>query len=415
MEYQTYNFNSFNLYTIKTNKFKNCHLEVVFREKLTKEKIIPRKFLIELLSYSTQKFNTQRKLNIYLEELYNANLYAVTSRVGKCLLTNFCLDFLNPKYCEEGYLEKILNLITEVIFAPNDYSNESFQTIKNNILDEVKISMENPRTLAYRNLFKIMDENADLAYDMIGTKEEIECITKEDIQKDYKRLFEEAYCDIYLIGDLDMDKMKEYFENNFIFRTIKNYDLEIFSSGKTRSKIKVKKENADIKQANLLIGCNIDNPDVEQKDIIGYLYNYILGGSSLNTKLAKYLRQDNSLCYTANSIYQKYDSVIILYAGIDKKNYNKAVTLMKKALKEISNKITPEELENAKKGIITSLNMIYDNPSTIINNYLFLNIANLQTVEERIKNVKKVTVDDIKKFAKKVKINTIYLLSGVEK
>ena len=88
--------------------------------------------------------------------------------------------------------------------------------------------------------------------------------------------------------------------------------------------------------------------------------------------------------------------------------------LVKKALKDMLTNLSEEELENAKRNIITSLNMIDDNPATLVNNYLFKNIANLKDVEERIKSVKKVSVQDIKLFAKKVKINTIYLLSGVK-
>lgn len=414
MEYKTYNFNSFNLYTIKTDKFKNCHLEIVFREQIQKNKIIPRKFLMELLSFSTATYNTQKSFSMHLEDLYNANFYGLLSRVGQCLLTNFCLDFLNPRYCEEGYLKQILNLVTEAIFKPNSFDNENFQIIKNNILNDEKKATENIRASAYRQLFKNMDANAPLAYDMLGTKEQIENVTPQDVQAEYTRLLEEDYCDIYLIGNLDMDNIADYLEKNFISRIVKNYNIEIFSEGKTHNRIQTKKETANINQTHLLIGCNIVNPLPEERDVVGYLYNYILGGSSLNTKLASYLRQENSLCYTTNSIYQKYDNAIILYAGIAKKNSSKAIALMKKALKEMGNKITEEELANAKKGIITSLNMIEDNPSSLINNFLFQNIANLKTVEQRIKEIKQVTVNDLKKLAKKIKINTIYILSGVE-
>ncbi len=414
MEYKTYPFNSFNLYTIKTDKFKNCHLEVVFRRKVQKENIVLRKFLMEILSYSTSDYPNQIELNKHLEDLYNTSFYGLLSRVGNCLLTSFCYDFLNPKYCENNFLTELLNFVIAVIFKPNIFDENNFKLIKNNLLNEVRIKDENPKVLAYRHLFKNIDENMPLSYDMVGTNEEVENVTISDLKEEYSKLLEEDYCDIYLVGNLDMDKIADFFENKFANRIVKNYDLDIISSPKIRNTPKVKKETASINQANLLIGCNLVNPTLEQRDIIAYLYNYMLGGGSLNNKLAKYLRCDNSLCYTTNSIYQKYDSIIILYAGIAKKNYNKALSLMKKALKEMVNKITTEELEDAKKGLITSLNMIEDNESSLINNYLFCNIAHLEPVEKRIAAIRKVTKEDIKKFAKKVKINTIYMLSGVK-
>ena len=419
MEYKVFNFNSFNLYTVKTTNFKNCHLEIVFRSKALEEKIIPRKLLMEFLTYSTSEFNTQRKLSEYLEELYNTSFYSSLSRVGSSLLTNFCFDFLNPKYTDTNFLDQVLTLITATITKPNlDNTPESlnnFKIIKSKMLNDITTSLENKKAYAYRKLFKYMDKNAYLSYDMLGTKEQINELNFEDLQSEYQRLIKEDFCDIYLIGNLDMEYIAKFFSKNFNIRVIKDYTLSLYAPGNSRSKVQIKKEKDKLEQSHLLVGCNLNNITEEEKDIIAYMYNYILGGNSLDTKLAKYLRQDNSLCYTVNSIYQKYDGVIVIYAGINTKSYNKAVSLIKKSLKEMTSKITTTELENAKKGITTSLNMINDNQNSIINNYLFENIASLDKVENRLKKLKSVKVEDIMKLAKKVKINTIYFLNGVEK
>ena len=39
MEYKVYDYNSYRIHTIKTDKFKNCTLEIMFRNKLEKDKI----------------------------------------------------------------------------------------------------------------------------------------------------------------------------------------------------------------------------------------------------------------------------------------------------------------------------------------------------------------------------------------
>ena len=258
-----------------------------------------------------------------------------------------------------------------------------------------------------------MDNEAFLSYDMLGTKEEIENITNQKVFQEYQKMFEEDYCDIYVIGNLDMKYIAKFWEENFSCHVIKNYPLNLFSEGKSRKRILNKKETTPLAQAHLLVGCNIMISSSEN-DTVAYVYNYILGGGTIDNKLGNLLRQDNTLCYTTNSLYQKYDNVIIIYAGIDSQNYNKAVTLIKKALKEMTNKVTEQELENAKKGLINALTMIEDSPSSLINNYLFQNIANLESVDKRIEKIKRLTTNEIMKFAKKVKINTIYMLSGVE-
>lgn len=418
MEYKTYNFHSFNVHTIKTNKFKNCHMEVVFRNQALKEEIMARKFLIELLSFNTKNYNTQKEFSILLEDLYNTNYYALISRVGSNFFTTFCYDFLNPKYCEKGYLDQVLNLPIETILNPNiienEFDHQSFQIIKNNILAEIESSKENIKGSAYRRLFNLMDKDSYLSFDMIGTKEDAEKINAKELIKTYEKMLYEDYCDIYIIGNLDMDYIASYFENNFDLRMIKNQEIPLYYDLTLRKKIQVIKEYKDIAQGNLLVGCDIVNSNEKNRDIIAYLYNFILGAGSLDTKLGTYLRQDNSLCYTVNSIYQKYDSAIIIYAGIDPNNFDLALKLIKKSLKEMLLNISEEELNNAKLSLITSLNMISDSPSSLINNYLFRNIANLKTVEERIDDIKKVSISDIKLFAKNVKINTVYMVSGVK-
>lgn len=416
MEYKTYNFNSFNLYTVKTNKFKNCHMEVVFRNKLSAEEIMARKFLVEMICYTTANYPTQKELSIHLEDLYNISFYGLLSRVGTSIFTTLCFDFLNPKYCEKGYIDNVIDLVPEVIMNPNitngEFDNTSFNVIQNAIINEIVASKENTKSYAYRGLFKAMDEKSYLATDMIGTKEQALQINPKDLVDVYHKMINEDICDIYIVGDLDMDDIASSLEEKLLLRSIKDYDLSLFYQPTSRNKVQVTNEEKDLNQANLLIGCNVTDASLEQKSIVAYVYNFILGGGSLDTKLAKYLRQDNSLCYTTNSLYQKYDSVIVLYAGIDKANYKQAVTLMKKALKEMTTGIKEEELDNAKKNLITALNMVYDNPSNIVNDYLFRNIADLGTVEERIKKIEEVSIEDVERFAKKVKINTIYMLGG---
>ena len=146
------------------------------------------------------------------------------------------------------------------------------------------------------------------------------------------------------------------------------------------------------------------------------LFNLIFGTGGLTSKLYRYLREENSLCYSVSSMFQLFDNLLIIYAGIEKKDKNKCVKLVKKALKEMVNgDFSDEELENAKKNCISSLKMSIDTPSGNINSYLFHESLDFPLFDERIKDIKSVTKEEIIKVAKKIKLNTIYLLSGGDK
>ena len=134
----------------------------------------------------------------------------------------------------------------------------------------------------------------------------------------------------------------------------------------------------------------------------------ILGGGSLETKLYNRLRNENSLCYSCSSMYQKFDNLLILHTAVSPENEGVAIKLMKKALFDmIEGNITEEEIENAKKLITTTLTMSEDVPGRIVDNYLYKNLYGLDELEIRIKNYNSITKKEIVNFAKKVRLNTI--------
>ena len=87
MVYKEYKMGPYNLHTIKTDKFKLVHMEI-FRNIAVKEDITKRKFLFDLLTDLNKEYNSKRNLVLRLEDLYNASLYSVTSKVGNLVITN---------------------------------------------------------------------------------------------------------------------------------------------------------------------------------------------------------------------------------------------------------------------------------------------------------------------------------------
>jgi len=161
---------------------------------------------------------------------------------------------------------------------------------------------------------------------------------------------------------------------------------------------------------------NLDGLTKRERDFVIHLYNVILGSGGLTSKLYKYLREENSLCYVVSSMYQKYDGLLMVYSGIDKKDKNKCIKLVNKAMNEMmKGYFSDEELENAKRSVISSIKMSEDTNGGIINNYLFNDLDNLPLYDERVKEFKTITKEEIMEVAHKIKTNTIYLLRGEDK
>ena len=75
--------------------------------------------------------------------------------------------------------------------------------------------------------------------------------------------------------------------------------------------------------------------------------------------------------------------------------------------------ISNEELENAKAHLVNIYTSLDDQPRTkadLIASWLFEGESG--DVEALIENIKKVSVEDIKKIAEYVKLDTVYFLTG---
>ena len=56
-----------------------------------------------------------------------------------------------------------------------------------------------------------------------------------------------------------------------------------------------------------------------------------------------------------------------------------------------------------------------DYPSSLVNNYYDNQIDNISLFKDRIEEINKVTIDDIKEVANKIKLNTVFLFGGDSK
>lgn len=418
MKYKTYNCNSFNIYTIKTDRFKTSHLEVIFKNVLKKEEIGTYSFLADILSEGCKKYPRKKDLITRFEELYKIVIYASTMRVGNVIDLHVSLDFINPEYIEdEGYIEDVIKTLFEVINNPNvcndEFDLKTFNIVKERLRREINSLKENPVKQSIKEAIKTMDTNSPTSYEILGTIEELENITPAKLYDAYKSLRKNFKVDVFLIGNLDMDNVasliKKYFKNRYIVSD----NFEVMVDNKETKKVKVKAMKSDNIQTNLVMLFNLKNLSELEKNITLNCFNYLYGSGGLTSKLYKSIREENSLCYAINSMYLKYDKLLMVQISLDNCNVKKAISLVKKELKSMQNgNFSEEEVKDAINNMVISLDMSLDNNIAILNNYVFNIYDKLPSIEERKEYFKKLTKEDIVNVSKKVKLNTIFTLEG---
>lgn len=416
MLYKEYKCNTYNVYTVKTDKFKTCHMEIIFRNNIDKATVTKRSLLSEMLVENSNIYKTKKDMNIELENLYNSFFYSVINRVGSSILTSYCFDFIDPNLVNENIEEfikfPIINIMNPNVLN-NEFENNTFNYVKQRVKKDIESIIEEPKKYSIKKLLENMC-NTESSIDINGNIEDLEMITPTNLFEFYNECLQHDYIDIYIIGNLNMDNVVEIIKNNFNLNILKNHEVLYEVKNPIRKKVKEISLDSDFSQENICFGYNIDNMTEYERNYVANIYNMILGGSSLDTKLYNNLRNENSLCYNCSSLYQKFDNLIIIHTAISKENENLAIKLIKKSINDMINNIDETELENAKKLISTTLNMALDNPGKIIDNYLFKNLYNLEDIEIRINKYNNVTLEEIKEFSKKVKLNTILCLKEAE-
>ncbi len=414
MEYKLYN-NKIKIHTVKSNKFKNCILEIMFTNKVDREKKTINTLLDDLLFYSSEKYKTKRELNIELENLYNASVRCWNTRIGENLVTHMCLDFLNPKYCEEGYLEDVIKLPFELLFRPNikngKFDEKSYTIVENRLKAYLESEKDHATGYALDRSLECMDEKSLSSIRPCGKLEDLLNATNEDVVKEYKKLLESS-CEIYVLGNLEMDTVVKLIEKN-IDLVNKDYTGDYYIDNKVKDEVLEVVESGRYEQSTLIMINNMVGISERERNITSKLFNYIFGSGGLTSKLYKYIREDNSLCYALSSSYYRNDNLLVIYAGINSKDKDKCMELVDKALKEmIDGDFSDEELMDAKKNLETMIKSSLDSLYGIVGNYYSHLTQNTPLIEEQIELINNVTKEEIKELAKKVKLNTVFLLVG---
>lgn len=419
MQYTKKDLASYNLHLINTDKFKTITMKVVFSSPIKKDEITMRNVLSDLLLQSSKNYESRRELTIKAEELYAADIFNNTQRIGNYILTSMNLQVLNDKYTEEGNFEEAVKFLSEIIFNPDINGNAFKEDKLDLVLSNVKVALESLKEDATNySLLRLMeayDKESPVSYRMVGYLEDLNKIKTDNLYEYYKKLIEYDYVDIYVVGDFENNTIQEIIKKYFKFRKVKrirpSYAID---SRKIRKRRLIAKETIDNNQSKLAIACGISKASNYEINYPLVLANIIFGGGP-DSKLFKDVREKNSLCYSIYSYPVKLDNLLVISAGIDKENYNKTLELTTNLLKDMKKgKFTDKDINIAKEYYNTACEEVEESEYKIINEYLSQEILGVEPLEERVKIMNKVTKKEIIKVAKKIEMDTVFLLEGVK-
>lgn len=411
------------MHLIKTDKFKTNLIAVFLTLPITRENVTKDSLLSAVLRRGSKNMLTLTQISQELEEMYGASFDNGIDKTGDNHILKFYLESINDKFLpqkDENMLKTSCEKLLEIVFNPliegDKFKEEYVKQEKENIKRIIQGKPDNKARYALDRCIEEMYKNKPYGLYKYGYIEDLEQITSEELYKYYNKMKSECKIDIFVSGDIG-DEATGFIEENENIKTLNsrkpNYVINRVEEVNETEEKQIKEE-MDVTQGKVVIGLDLKLQNEEQK-YDALVYNAILGGTA-NSKMFQEVREKASLAYTAGSSYVRYKNNIFIKCGIEIKNYDKAIQIIKKQLEDMKNGVFTElDIENAKKGIISTIKSIDDEQDTEITYFFGQELAdNKITLEEYIKKIEKVTKGDIEKVANSIQINTTYFLKNIE-
>jgi predicted Zn-dependent peptidase len=411
-----------NIYKINNDKFKSVYISYNFTMDVKDTAIFSNNaVLASLMAKSSNKYPTQKDIEKYLNLLYGANYDVNIEKYGDLYNLEFRMEFINKKFLpnNEEILYKSLEFLNEMIYNPADWTDSNIQREKEFILERINERKDEKLKYGVQRAEELLCKGEPFGTFLYGEEKNVESVDKSVLNQSYSELLKSCVT-VIVSGNLEgyediENKIKEIFESKVSSQeSISTLDYNI---NKEKDKdIEEVIEPQDTTQSVISLGLTIDNCKPEDFYALN-LYNAILG-TTPSSKLFQNVREKESLAYTVRSRYYRFKNMIVIYAGINKENYKKALDLIKKQVEDMKKgDISQEEFESAKDSLLADLLEWNDSKIAMAK----MTLANLiafktenTTIEQMREKLSKVTLQEVINVANKVNVNKVFFLGGVD-
>jgi len=305
---------------------------------------------------------------------------------------------------DNNYTEVALDILSDMLFN-STFDPKEMEREKGPIKEELRMYRDNP-IMNLDNVFEELMFDGSLGWDIGGTVRHVESYERPDVLK-YRDTY---YCPqnmhIIVAGNVsDNTKtiIERYFEVTSTQKPGKTFKPGIFGSTKKVDRLRVEQKTTD--QAQLMMGWPAFEYGHRYNPAVTVM-NTILGGS-MSSRLFIRVRERLGLAYTVRSGAETFRDIGYSYvrAGLEPANINKAIRVIKEEVTKIKEKgVTSRELADAKTHIRGALALSMEDSSTQANWYGRSAIFDetLQTPENKLKKVDRVTAAQVQAVAKRI-------------
>ncbi|MBM6809975.1 insulinase family protein [Faecalitalea cylindroides] len=393
---------------ISSNKFSDVSVAIRTQLPLERSTITAYNILVYMLKTKTELFKTKQALISNLNEAYGMKLACGLSSYGADLILTTRIQYIRSDWIEEeDYIHKVKEITDQVLFH-SVLDEASFEEAKYLYRNKLTRILDDPDGLAIYTCLTTLNTNHEISIPIQGSLDDLDQLTLQDIQNVYSAYLM-ADKHIFVCGCLD-EEMKTYLER-------------MDSSSKlnsTRSLLPILDYQEEIIEKNIsqssIALVYATSTDILSEDYYKMFVMNSLLGQSPTSLLFEEVREKHSLCYSISSYLIQFDGALIITLGTNKENIEKAIDLINQQIQRIIDlDFDPELLNTAKKDCIDSLIVAQDYPfSQIDQRFMDVLLSRDTDRDKKIKNIQKVSLEDVSAAAKKLKKISSVIVKEVE-
>ncbi|MBQ1793934.1 MAG: insulinase family protein [Peptostreptococcaceae bacterium] len=277
------------------------------------------------------------------------------------------------------------------------FDSEEIDKERQVILEELKMYEDSPEDLSYDLLTENIYKTDGLGMNIIGTKESLYNINRENILEYFNKYYVASNCVISMSGNFNFEEMIKLIEDKF--NNLPQGEVKVEVTKPEFHPCFIAK-NKDTEQVNLAMSLKAIPLENREDAYALSIVNNIFGGS-ISSRLFQNIRENKGLVYSiysAPSLYRKTGELGI-YASMSNENLKKVYNLVLEEIDNLRiNGLTEQEIKESKEQLKGSYILGLESTSSRMMSIgkamlLMKEVKNPNDIIESINNIDKERID----------------------
>ena len=405
------------LNTLDAQKFNRCRITIRFQYPACRETATASAVLPLVLERCCADYPDLTLLSRRLAKLYGADLSVDNSTNGANRVLTVSVTGIKDEFALEGedLTAEYADLVFGVAFRPylvnGRFDEEALAIERGKLRQQLQAEVNDKRLYCVRQARRRFFGDSLAGVERDGYLEEVDGVTPQLLTQVYEEMLCRASIEVTAIGAKD-ETVRRLLLAALEGRK-RDWQAPLPGLFMPRRQPDHQVETMDMVQAKLCLLFTAGRCTGAQEIAASRLAMALYGGS-VTSRLFLNVREKQSLCYYCSSSYTSVTGCMMVDSGVEPANARKAEAAILKELAQLCDgPITDEEMEDCRRGLLSSLESVEDSLSGL-EGWYFAEIARggpVSTPAQARAALEQVTKEQVRQVLRQFTLSVSYLLT----